>query len=160
LGELRAELRKIADENERFAASVRRYTKFIKDHADSDAAANLRVMLRSSAMRMQMGAGILMQRKDYRRAEVYLKRARLFSPKDNRLAYNLACALARNGKKDEAIKMLAEAVKLGFANFGHIRKDPDLESLREDPEFKKIMDLLGGDEGKKAEKKEEPAPLL
>jgi hypothetical protein len=88
-----------------------------------------------------------MNRKDYRRAETYLRRARLFSPRDKNLAYNLACAQARNGKKEAAVKMLAEAVKLGFTDFDHIRKDPDFESLRENSEFTEILESLSGKDG-------------
>jgi tetratricopeptide (TPR) repeat protein len=163
LAKIHAELARIADGDERFRKSVRRYMKFVGDNAGSEAAARLTVMLRSTATRMQMGASVLMRRKDYKRAEVYLKRARLFAPKSNGLAYNLACALARNGKKDQAVKMLAEAVKLGFTKYGHIKKDPDLESLREEPGYKKIVGAAGagagaGDPGE--EKKPKPIPLL
>ena len=50
--------------------------------------------------------------------------------------YNLACALARQDKPDEAMKVLDKAVDLGFTNAEHIEKDPDLESLRDRDDFK------------------------
>jgi len=154
LEKMRAELAKIADGNERFRKSIERYMKFVADNKGTEAAERLVVTLRATAQQMQMGASVLMSRKDYRRAEVYLKRARIFAPKNNSLAYNLACALARNGKKKEALTVLAEAVKLGFDKLEHMRKDPDLESLRGEEQFRR---LAGVADGKTPPEKEEPA---
>jgi predicted esterase len=134
-------LEAIKDGNQRFTQLVKLYTEFIARNKGSEAAANLAVMLQATARQMAMGGAILMRRKDYRRAEVYLHRARIFSPRDSNLAYNLACALARNGKKDAAIKMLATSVKLGFKDMSHIKKDPDLASLRSDARYRKIVGL-------------------
>ena len=53
--------------------------------------------------------------------------------------FNDMLASWESGKKDEAVKRLAESVKLGFKNFAHIRKDPDLDTLREHPGYKKIL---------------------
>jgi Flp pilus assembly protein TadD len=73
---------------------------------------------------------------------VYLKRARLLAPKDPTVAYNLACAQARAGEKDPALKTLAEAVELGFTDGAHIKKDADLDSVREAEEYKKVIEKL------------------
>jgi tetratricopeptide (TPR) repeat protein len=53
--------------------------------------------------------------------------------------YNLACALARQGKTDESVKMLEQAVARGYANIAHLRADDDLASIRETPGFKRIV---------------------
>lgn len=52
--------------------------------------------------------------------------------------YNLACSYALLGMKKEAIKALREAVKLGYCDFAHLRKDADLKSLQDEPEFQSI----------------------
>lgn len=44
--------------------------------------------------------------------------------------YNLACCLARSGKKDDAIAALARAVDCGYRDAGHAAQDPDLGPLR------------------------------
>lgn len=54
--------------------------------------------------------------------------------------YNLACALARQGKKDEAFQSLAKAVELGFNDAKHIAEDADFESLRGDERFAKLVE--------------------
>ena len=52
--------------------------------------------------------------------------------------YNLACLGARSGDRDEAMSRLREAVDRGF-RWGGIVDDPDLDSLRGDPEFEAIV---------------------
>ncbi len=53
--------------------------------------------------------------------------------------YNLACALARQGKKEEAFAALERAVAAGDNDAAYAREDEDLASLREDPRFAKLM---------------------
>jgi predicted esterase len=56
-------------------------------------------------------------------------------PKDSGAPYNLACALARLGKKDEALAALAKSMDLGFDDFEHMKVDEDLASIRDDKKF-------------------------
>lgn len=63
-------------------------------------------------------------------------------PADPTVRYNLACSYALLGKKEEAFGELKKAVRLGYADPKHLREDPDLESLREDPRFERILALL------------------
>lgn len=53
--------------------------------------------------------------------------------------YNLACAYALQGEKDNAIKAFENAVKNGYINYKQAKSDPDLESLRESPIFKELL---------------------
>jgi len=53
--------------------------------------------------------------------------------------YNLACDCALLGRKDEAIIYLKIAVILGFDDLNHIRKDPDLASLRGNQKYEKFI---------------------
>jgi hypothetical protein len=53
--------------------------------------------------------------------------------------YNYACILASTGKKDEAIGTLKRAIINGYRNWIWIKEDPDLDSIRSETEFKKII---------------------
>jgi len=63
-------------------------------------------------------------------------------PEDFLARYNLACSLARAGMPDEAIDSLSRAILLGYDDLAHMEADPDLEPLREHPDFRA---LFGGD---------------
>jgi tetratricopeptide (TPR) repeat protein len=54
-------------------------------------------------------------------------------------AYNVACGYALSGKKDEAIDWLEICVKNGYNDFDHLRKDPDLDTLRDEKRYKKLL---------------------
>jgi dienelactone hydrolase len=73
--------------------------------------------------------------KDYKTSEELCERLIELQPENPGHHYNLACCQARLGKKKAALKSLAQAVKLGWDDVDHMRKDPDLESLREEEEF-------------------------
>lgn len=62
--------------------------------------------------------------------------------------YNLACACALTGKKEQALTAFARAVELGFWDWEHIGKDSDLDSIRAEPAF-----LAAVEKGKEAEQK-------
>ncbi len=53
--------------------------------------------------------------------------------------YNLACSYALLGKKKEAFSTLIQAIKLGYSDFNHLRKDPDLKILHDDRRFQKLV---------------------
>jgi len=59
-------------------------------------------------------------------------------PSDPRVRYNLACSYALNGKLEEALGELQKACDLGFDDLTLLRKDKDLDALRDDPRFAEI----------------------
>jgi tetratricopeptide (TPR) repeat protein len=59
---------------------------------------------------------------------------------DPQIHYNLACAYVRLGDKAAAIQALQKAVALGFADPTQLATDRDLALLREEPEFKKVVE--------------------
>jgi tetratricopeptide (TPR) repeat protein len=60
-------------------------------------------------------------------------------PQDPVVNYNLACTLSRLAEIDAALDALRKAVRLGYDDLGHIETDPDLDILRELPEFRAIL---------------------
>jgi len=81
----------------------------------------------------------------YTRAGLYRKGLRLdlklsrLLPHEPEVHYNLACSYALLGEKKKAIETLRKAVILGYRDYSHMQEDPDLESLRNDEEFKEII---------------------
>ncbi len=53
--------------------------------------------------------------------------------------YNEACAHATNGNKEKALASLKEALEGGFVDLALPQTDPDLDSLRDLPEFASIL---------------------
>jgi predicted esterase len=58
------------------------------------------------------------------------------------VAYGMASAQALNGERKKALKSLAEAVGLGFADHEALATDPAWEDLRGDPEYSRILASL------------------
>lgn len=63
-------------------------------------------------------------------------------PEDPIIHYNLACSLSLVGEMDKVLKELKTAVLLGYDDFTHILKDPDLENLRKHTDFKDFFQKL------------------
>jgi tetratricopeptide (TPR) repeat protein len=68
-------------------------------------------------------------------------KARLTDQELGDLFYNHACAQARNGKKKDAITSLRSAFRVGDLAelIANAQEDPDLDALREEPDFKKVL---------------------
>jgi len=65
-------------------------------------------------------------------------------PTDPTAHYNLACRYAVLKRRDEAIGALRRAVELGYRDVEFIEQDHDLDSIRKDPRFRKLMKQLHG----------------
>jgi tetratricopeptide (TPR) repeat protein len=53
--------------------------------------------------------------------------------------YNLACSYALLGMVERAFEALERSLRLGYGHFHHLRRDPDLKSLRRDPRFARLL---------------------
>ena len=53
--------------------------------------------------------------------------------------YNVACIYSRQGKVDEALKWLSDALGKGFHNQNLLMTDPDLENIRSTEFYKQIL---------------------
>ncbi len=60
-------------------------------------------------------------------------------PTDPTAHYNLACRYALLKQRDQAITALRKAVELGYRDFAFMQEDHDLDSIRKDPRFRKLM---------------------
>jgi hypothetical protein len=60
-------------------------------------------------------------------------------PTDPTAHYNLACRYALLKQRDKALNTLRKAVELGYRDFAFMQEDQDLDSIRKDPRFRKLM---------------------
>lgn len=60
--------------------------------------------------------------------------------------YNAACIYARIGQNSEAIRYLKDAIEKGYDKISHIKVDYDMDSLRDMPEFIKIIETEPSDD--------------
>lgn len=63
-------------------------------------------------------------------------------PENATAHYNLACSLALMKRKGDALRALQRAVELGYRDFDWMAQDPDLEDLKEQPEFTALLEQL------------------
>ena len=56
--------------------------------------------------------------------------------------YNVACVYALKKDKDKAFEWLHKAVAAGFRQADHMDNDSDMDSLRDDPRYAKVIDAI------------------
>jgi tetratricopeptide (TPR) repeat protein len=56
--------------------------------------------------------------------------------------YNAACACALLGRREQALSWLSKAIDAGFRDLEQVRTDPDMDSLRADAEFKRLVESM------------------
>jgi TolB-like protein/Flp pilus assembly protein TadD len=72
----------------------------------------------------------------------WAKQALAIDPEDGGVRYNVACLYALEGEIEKAVTALEEAVAVGFGNKAWIEHDPDLDSVRDHPRFKALLQAL------------------
>lgn len=93
------------------------------------------------------------QAKQYRKAiDAYVKVIELGGGFPSAAAYNIACCYALLGEKEPALQWLQKAFDMGFRNLSDAQTDTDLQSLRDDSRYQKLVGLtdvtrLSRDEG-------------
>jgi hypothetical protein len=80
--------------------------------------------------------------KDFATMEATCREGLELGTSDALWAYNLACALALQGKAKESLAALAQAVAAGFLDTEHVTQDPDLASLRKLPAFQALLERM------------------
>jgi len=84
----------------------------------------------------------LIQIKKYDLAAANLATDAEVMPDNWRVLYNLACAYALGGDKRRAIEALNNAVRKGFSNAAELENNHQLDSIRNESGFKKIVEGL------------------
>lgn len=85
-----------------------------------------------------LGNNLTLKRRYLEGLEIDRRLIRL-RPQDALAHYNLACSFALLRRTESAIKALQRAVQLGYHDCGYMEKDHDLDSIRRDPRFKKLV---------------------
>jgi Flp pilus assembly protein TadD len=60
-------------------------------------------------------------------------------PESPSVAYTLARTYAFYGEKEQALAALEKALRLGYKDFAYVKVDSALESLRNDPDFQRLL---------------------
>jgi adenylate cyclase len=89
-----------------------------------------------------LAAGALARLGQRERAKECIDRAQSLAPDDDAILYNAGCALAILGEQEGALNALERAIDAGLAGGDWVPQDPDWESLRDRPRFKKLVARL------------------
>jgi len=77
---------------------------------------------------------------EYDKAASLLKKLVVLDPEDFNIDYNLACIYSLMNMPEKSIKWLKNAIGKGYANWGLIETDKDLEAMRKNKEYKILID--------------------
>jgi serine/threonine protein kinase/Flp pilus assembly protein TadD len=73
------------------------------------------------------------------KAKVEGKKAFELSPTDSVMLYNVACLYSHLNEMQLAVESLAKALSAGYSNYEWIKRDSDLESIRNEPGYIELM---------------------
>jgi serine/threonine protein kinase/Flp pilus assembly protein TadD len=76
-------------------------------------------------------------RTDEAKAEV--AQALQLSPDDPLMLYNIACVYSQLGEKGLSVKSLRDSIAAGLEDYEWIKRDPDLEAIRNEPGYIELM---------------------
>jgi predicted esterase len=141
-----AALREASPDRSALAAAVRSRVADLRRRRESEKDPQEVATLRRSlgyvfALYFESGEGML-RANDYATALLYFQVAAEAVPRSPGVDYNIACAYARSGRAKEALAALRRAVEKGFTDAALLKSDPDLDSLRELPEFQQLQGSL------------------
>jgi adenylate cyclase len=86
-----------------------------------------------------LGSGSLYDIGEKQEAFEWMNRAFELEPDNAGTLFNAACLYAKDGNKDYALNLLERAFAKGYGNKEWIEKDPDYDSLRNEPRFKALL---------------------
>ncbi|MCP4149476.1 MAG: hypothetical protein GY757_17140, partial [bacterium] len=85
---------------------------------------------------------IYLGKKEYKKAVEFFKIGIKISKDNGPAYYDLTCAYSLMNDKKKALKSLKLAVEKGYAGYEHMKKDSDLDNIRNEKTFKDIMNKL------------------
>ena len=106
--------------------AVRLTEKHIETHPDD-------------ARALYLGASILARVGDHEKSVDWARRALAIDPDEPSIVYNVACAYALVGRREDAIACLQRIMEHGDFLKNWAAKDSDLDSLRSDPRFQALL---------------------
>jgi adenylate cyclase len=89
---------------------------------------------------LSLGSGTLYDLGEEQEAFEWIERAIKLYPDDASNLFNGACLYAKAGYMDKALSMLEHAFAKGYGNKAWMEKDPDYDSLRDEPRFKALLE--------------------
>lgn len=88
---------------------------------------------------LRVHASNLAQKKRFNESLQMERRIIQMRPGDALAHYNLACSYALLDQSELALGTLRKALELGYRDFRFIHQDHDLDSVRKDPRFRKLI---------------------
>jgi len=79
------------------------------------------------------------QRNEYAKSAKLLQEAVAKGARESSVIYDAACSTALAGDKETAFQLLDKAIASGWRNTDHLKRDSDLDSLRNDPRWAKMI---------------------
>ena len=106
--------------------AIQFYTKYLENNPDDSRA---RILF----------ANNLIINGNIEKAKNEIKLGLSLNPDDNVMLYNAACAYSRINEKKSAIDTLKNIISNGYEDFDWIKRDPDLDNIRSEPEYIELM---------------------
>jgi adenylate cyclase len=93
----------------------------------------------SNGAAVSFGVSALATLNERDRAKEWMERALLIDPDNLNMRYNFACALAKMDEREAALRMFESSISRLQGSLGNAEHDPELDSIRDDPRFQKII---------------------
>ena len=120
----------------RLYQSVRFYTLAISQYEKA-------LSIKSDTIPALYSMGIIYTlRGEYDNAIEAFKEIIAYDPDNTAAFYNIACIYARQDKISDSVKWLKKAIDKGYDNWSKLSTDPDLDNIRDEPGYRKIIDML------------------